>query len=156
MGTEISPNRSTTQDSAAVGLREKIVALADEAHTGSINHINTESLCYSPIAISIETKTEGRTIEEAKVQLAIYVASLVFRLRALFGSSSDEVICRMVFPMIVVQTSEWHLMFARLPNATALGAERLVGNSLVFMLNCPLTKPGNPLVYSSRGDCWGR
>jgi hypothetical protein len=51
--------------------------------TDSINHVGYEGLRTRPIAISIETKTESRTVEEAKVQLGVWVAAQVARIEAL-------------------------------------------------------------------------
>lgn len=53
--------------------------------TDSINHVGYEGLRARPIAISIETKTESRTVEEAKVQLGVWVAAQVARIEALVG-----------------------------------------------------------------------
>jgi len=49
----------------------------------SINHVSYEGLRTRPIAVSIETKTESRTVEEAKVQLGVWVAAQVARIEAL-------------------------------------------------------------------------
>ncbi|KAH8693443.1 hypothetical protein GQ44DRAFT_779910 [Phaeosphaeriaceae sp. PMI808] len=43
----------------------------------SINYVSYEGLRTRPIAVSIETKTESRTVEEAKVQLGVWVAAQV-------------------------------------------------------------------------------
>jgi hypothetical protein len=51
--------------------------------TDSINHVGYEGLRARPIAVSIETKTESRTVEEAKVQLGVCVAAQVARVEAL-------------------------------------------------------------------------
>ncbi|KAF9733994.1 hypothetical protein PMIN03_006622 [Paraphaeosphaeria minitans] len=53
--------------------------------TDSINHVGYEGLCARPIAVSIETKTESRTVEEAKVQLGVWVAAQMARIEALIG-----------------------------------------------------------------------
>lgn len=49
----------------------------------SINHVRYEGLRTRPIAISIETKTESRSVEEAKVQLGVWLAGQVARIEAL-------------------------------------------------------------------------
>lgn len=51
--------------------------------TNSINHVGYEDLRARPIVASIETKTESRTVEEAKAQLGMRVASQVARIEAL-------------------------------------------------------------------------
>lgn len=53
--------------------------------TDSINHVGYEGLCARPVAVSIETKTESRSVEEAKVQLGVWVAAQVARIEALLG-----------------------------------------------------------------------
>ncbi|CAE7021382.1 hypothetical protein HRS9139_01082 [Pyrenophora teres f. teres] len=49
----------------------------------SINHVSYEGLRTRPIAVSIETKTESRTVEEAKVQLGVWLAAQVARIEEL-------------------------------------------------------------------------
>jgi hypothetical protein len=49
----------------------------------STNHVGYEGLRARPIAVSIETKTESRTVEEAKVQLGVWVAAQVVWIEAL-------------------------------------------------------------------------
>ena len=51
--------------------------------TDFINHVGYEGLRARPIAVSIETKTESRTVEEANVQLGVWVAVQVARIEAL-------------------------------------------------------------------------
>ncbi|KAF2820911.1 hypothetical protein CC86DRAFT_304134, partial [Ophiobolus disseminans] len=51
--------------------------------TDSINHVGYEGLRARPIAVSIETKTESRIVEEMKVQLGAWVVAQVVRIEAL-------------------------------------------------------------------------
>jgi hypothetical protein len=51
--------------------------------TDSANHVGYVGLRARPIAVSIETKTESRTVEAAKVRLAVWVAAQVARIEAL-------------------------------------------------------------------------
>jgi hypothetical protein len=51
--------------------------------TDSIPHVRYKNLHDRPIAVSIETKTENRTVEEAKVQLGVWVAAQVARIEEL-------------------------------------------------------------------------
>jgi hypothetical protein len=51
--------------------------------TDSINHVGYEGLRARHIAVSIETRTQSRTVEEAKVQLAVRVATQVAQMDAL-------------------------------------------------------------------------
>ncbi|PSN58927.1 hypothetical protein BS50DRAFT_641365 [Corynespora cassiicola Philippines] len=60
--------------------------------TDSINHVGYEGLRARPIAISIETKTESRTVEEAKVQLGVWVAAQVARIEALVRQLASPVV----------------------------------------------------------------
>ncbi|KAI0867219.1 hypothetical protein GGS24DRAFT_486286 [Hypoxylon argillaceum] len=86
----------------------------------SVNHINPISLQRYPIAINIETKTISRTEEEARIQLAIWVASQVRRIQALIDDSASKatVLGNMIFPLVFVDADEWTVMFAR-PMASA-------------------------------------
>jgi hypothetical protein len=53
--------------------------------TDSINHVGYEGLRARPIAVLIEAKTEIRTVEEAKVQLGVWVAAQVARIEVIVG-----------------------------------------------------------------------
>ncbi|KAF2740440.1 hypothetical protein EJ04DRAFT_455555 [Polyplosphaeria fusca] len=60
--------------------------------TNSINHMSYEGLRARPIAVSIETKTESRTVEEAKVQLGVWVAAQAARIDTLMGQLASLVV----------------------------------------------------------------
>ena len=45
----------------------------------SINQVNYEDLRTRLIAVSIETSTESRTVEETRVQLGVWLAAQVAR-----------------------------------------------------------------------------
>ncbi|KAF2876860.1 hypothetical protein BDV95DRAFT_624998 [Massariosphaeria phaeospora] len=62
--------------------RDAVLSLISTS-SESINHVSYEGLHTRPIAVSIETKTESRTVEEAKVQLGVWVAAQVARIEAL-------------------------------------------------------------------------
>lgn len=51
--------------------------------SASIDHVSYEALPTRPIAVSIETKTESRTVEEAKLQLGVWLAGQVARIKGL-------------------------------------------------------------------------
>lgn len=87
-----------------------------ELATPSINHTNRHGIRNNPIAISIETKTISRTEEEARVQLAIWISAQIQRIRFILdqGDSDTDLLTRMAFPLLFVQSSRWTIMFARL------------------------------------------
>ena len=94
---------------AALRRRMKhIIRTSDE----SINATPYYSMRHRPIVISIETKTESRTQEEAQVQLAIWVAAQMQRIVA-FAPSGARVLENMVFPLIYVDSDKWSIFFAR-------------------------------------------
>ncbi|KAF4470117.1 hypothetical protein FALBO_2982 [Fusarium albosuccineum] len=107
-----------TTDSPREHLQRR-VANRPELVTPSINHTNRLGLRTKPIAISIETKTMSRPEEEARVQLAIWIASQIERIKALFPNDKPDKtsLSRIVFPLLYVHHSQWVVMFARLdPN----------------------------------------
>ncbi|KPM44076.1 hypothetical protein AK830_g2421 [Neonectria ditissima] len=82
----------------------------------SINHIPYPALRHRPIGISIETKTISRTEEEARVQLGIWAASQMNRIRHLgleYDTDFDGILQQMVFPLLYVNSSQWSVLFAR-------------------------------------------
>lgn len=78
----LEPNKSSPNDDISTPLSRSISSLITEFDQ-SINHTAYYSLRHRPLAISIETKTETRTTEEAKVQLGIWVAAQIGRIRYL-------------------------------------------------------------------------
>lgn len=122
---------------------DRIASLLPESTWSSVNHTTYVPLRFRPIAISIETKTISRTEEEARVQLAIWVAALLARIRQLMlsqrqpppqqqqpGTPSypapglaeaqaqaeaevDALLTAIIFPLLYVQNEKWHVFFAR-------------------------------------------
>lgn len=92
-------------------LQERL-ASAPYLTSPSINHTNRLSLQAKPLAISIETKTISRTEEEARVQLGVWIASQIERLKRLCLEPSP-VLAETVFPLLFVQSAQWTVMFAR-------------------------------------------
>jgi hypothetical protein len=114
----------------------------------SINHTADPSLSHYPLAISIETKTAKRTEDEAKVQLAIWVAAHFTRLRALatelsasepplLASAADRatslekrvgLLSNLTLPLLYVTHTRWSIFYARpfpVPPDNALQNTRL-------------------------------
>ncbi|KAF2628859.1 hypothetical protein BU25DRAFT_447815 [Macroventuria anomochaeta] len=60
-----------------------VVASLIATSSESINHVSYEPLRTRPIAVSIKTNTESRTVEEAKVQLGVWLAGQEARIEAL-------------------------------------------------------------------------
>ncbi|KAK3356366.1 hypothetical protein B0T25DRAFT_432489, partial [Lasiosphaeria hispida] len=67
-----------------------------------------------PIGVSVETKADG-TEKEAKLQLSIWVAAHILRLRSLVAMWADE--CgrpiSIVLPLLSVSGPRWTLYLAR-------------------------------------------
>lgn len=100
---------------------------------GNINHFQCDGLSARPVAVAIETKTESRTVQEAKVQLGVWVAAHIARLEKLIddldgNSTSMSVhpeasalapswrtnhLHRLVLPLVVVSANSWTLHLAR-------------------------------------------
>ncbi|KAH7462296.1 hypothetical protein FOMA001_g18561 [Fusarium oxysporum f. sp. matthiolae] len=104
-----------TKDSSRQHLQHRL-ADRPELTTPSINHTNRLGLKTKPIAISVETKTMSRPEEEARVQLAIWIASQIERIKALFPEEKHDktILSRIIFPLLYVHHSQWVVMFARL------------------------------------------
>lgn len=64
-------------------LAQNTITSLTTSMSASINHVSYEGLRTRPIAVSIETKTESRTVEEAKVQLGVWLAGQVARIEEL-------------------------------------------------------------------------
>ncbi|KAI5455738.1 hypothetical protein BGZ63DRAFT_397858 [Mariannaea sp. PMI_226] len=95
------PSATTAQHISRV-----IDALPDDIR--SINQTTYGPVRNDPIAMPMETKIATGHIEEARIQLALWVAAWHKRMAAL--RMSDEQI--ITLPLIMVMEHEWKLMFA--------------------------------------------
>ncbi|KAL3584525.1 hypothetical protein FPOAC2_13966 [Fusarium poae] len=100
-GTTVRPSASTAQHISQV-----IDALPHEKR--SINQTPYGPVGNDPIAVPMETKIASGLIEEARIQLALWVATCHKRMGAL-RTSEEQIITS---PMIMVMENAWKLMFA--------------------------------------------
>ncbi|KAL5603835.1 hypothetical protein FOVSG1_006585 [Fusarium oxysporum f. sp. vasinfectum] len=100
-GITVRPSASTARHISKV-----IDALPDDMRT--INQTTYGPVRNDPIAVPMETKLATGHIEEARIQLAFWVAAWHKRMAAL--RMSDEQI--ITLPLIIVMEHEWKLMFA--------------------------------------------
>lgn len=100
-GITVRPSATTAQHISRV-----IDALPDDLR--SINQTTYGPVRNDPIAVPMETKIATGHIEEARIQLALWVAAWHKRMTAL--RMSDEQI--ITLPLIMVMEHEWKLMFA--------------------------------------------
>ncbi|KAG5753494.1 hypothetical protein H9Q70_003894 [Fusarium xylarioides] len=100
-GISVRPSASTAHHISKV-----IDTLPDDMRT--INQTIYGPVRNDPIAVPIETKIATGHIEEARIQLALWVAAWHKRMAAL--RMSDEQI--ITLPLIIVMEHEWKLMFA--------------------------------------------
>jgi hypothetical protein len=148
---------SSSDPSASSPLYERISALITDV-THSVNHTSYVSLRHRPIAVSIETKTISRPEEESRVQLAIWVAAQLERIRSLATETAylapiggatkasrrknpkvlskeldrNAVLSRMVFPLLYVQSAQWAVLFAR-PSSSPLADRSIVSFCLILI-----------------------
>jgi hypothetical protein len=130
------------------GTARDVISSLVRTSTESINHVGYEAMRVQPIAVSIETKTNSRGMEEAQVQLGVWVAAQVTRIEALISQRASLVaneqvadaqshmstpgltimavadpsivLSHTVFPLIEVQAKTWSLSFARVTPSSAL------------------------------------
>ena len=74
----------------------------------SINHTKAEYVRFKPITVSIETKRPGMDEDSAKVQLGVWAAAHLERLRILAG---NDVVLPFL-PEVIVQGHDWRLKIA--------------------------------------------
>ena len=65
-------------------------------------------LCYFPAPIAIETKTNSGDLEEAKIQLGVWVAAWFQRMRLLFPQDYQT----MPVPLLVARAESWMAYYA--------------------------------------------
>jgi hypothetical protein len=94
--------------------------LTDEYIDGgmrSFNHTRYGPLTNKPIVVSIETKSEGESLQEAEVQLAVWAAAHLSRLRDLLDESKTETTDLPWLPLLIAQGPQWYFLFASRSNA---------------------------------------
>jgi hypothetical protein len=78
----------------------------------SFNHTRHGPLTNKPIVISIETKSEGESLQEAEIQLAVWAAAHLSRLRDLLDESKAETTDLPWLPLLIAQGPQWYFLFA--------------------------------------------
>jgi hypothetical protein len=96
-------------------LHEKITSRLKDLLESTIDHTKAEHLRYKPIAVSFETKTPGTDGEGANVQLGVWAAAHLQRLKDLSDVTAESV---PILQQVIIQGYYWHLEFA---SATANG-----------------------------------
>jgi hypothetical protein len=74
----------------------------------TINQSEYTPLQHSPIAISMETKTQHANVEEGSIQLGIWTAAWHKRMDMLDVASGDII----TLPLLQVENADWKLYFA--------------------------------------------
>jgi hypothetical protein len=85
-----------------------ILARLRADNLASINHAKAEYVRFKPITVSIETKRPGMDEDSAKVQLGVWAAAHLERLRELCASDAELPF----LPEVVVQGHDWRLKIA--------------------------------------------
>jgi hypothetical protein len=78
----------------------------------SFNHTRFGPLTNEPIVVSIETKPEGESLQEAENQLAVWAAANLSRLRDLLDESKTETTDIPWLPLLLAQGPQWYFLFA--------------------------------------------
>ena len=105
----------------------------------NINHSERMFLCHRLISISVETKADG-TERDAKLQLSIWVAAHILRLRSLVAMWDDEsasavdkpkiMPVSVVLPLLLVSGPRWTLYLARDLGNSTVGSLDSYSNTL--------------------------
>ena len=90
-------------------LHEKITRRLKVLLESTINHTKAEHLRYKPITVSFETKKPGTDGEGANVQLGVWAAAHLQRLKNLSDITAESV---PALPQVIIQGHYWHLKFA--------------------------------------------
>jgi hypothetical protein len=77
----------------------------------SFNHTGYGPLIDKPIVVSIETKSEGESLQEAEVRLAVWAAAHLSRLRDLLDESKTETNDLPWLPLLIAQGPQWYFLF---------------------------------------------
>ena len=76
----------------------------------NFNRTRHGPLTNKPIVVSIETKPEGESLQEAEIQLAVWAAAHLSRLRDLLDETQSTDL-----PLLIAQGPQWYFLFASRP-----------------------------------------
>lgn len=110
--TDAATNTSRKADFAITfAIPDAMIAALSNRSIDSLCHSTYQPLCYSPPAVSIETKLEGSHGQEAGLQLSIWAHAHAMTLKALLHKAGrpDEQIPAL--PLLVVQGSKWYFNY---------------------------------------------
>ncbi|KAK3339773.1 hypothetical protein B0T25DRAFT_363282 [Lasiosphaeria hispida] len=99
----------------------------------TLNQTDYGPLQYFPAPVPIETKTTRGDLEEAKVQLGVWVAAWFRRMR-LLPRHTDEAKATIAVPMITVDASRWAVYYAcERDDSIAIYGPLDIGDTLTVM-----------------------
>jgi hypothetical protein len=78
----------------------------------SFNHTRYGPLTYKPIVVSITSKSKDESLQEAEIQLAVWTAAHLSRLRDLLDKSKVETNDLPWLPLFIAQGPHWYFLFA--------------------------------------------
>jgi hypothetical protein len=76
----------------------------------SFNHTRYGPLTTKPILVSIGTKSEGESLQEAEIQLAVWAAAHLSRLRDMLDESKAELTDLPWLPLLIAQGPQWYFL----------------------------------------------
>ncbi|KAM6514422.1 hypothetical protein FALCPG4_18913 [Fusarium falciforme] len=103
LGVRICPSSHLTET-----IQQTIIGLPDKERC--VNQTVYGPVRKDPIAMVIETKIAAGDLQEARLQLGIWVASWHQRMKMLIGTSSKKPL--VTLPLIIVMEHKWRLLFA--------------------------------------------
>ncbi|KAF4968740.1 hypothetical protein FSARC_3923 [Fusarium sarcochroum] len=89
-------------------IQKRIIGLPDNERC--FNQTIYRPIRYDPVAMVVETKIAKGDLEEARLQLGIWVASWHQRMKMLIGTSSNKPL--VTLPLVIVMEHKWRLLFA--------------------------------------------
>jgi hypothetical protein len=96
----------------------------------SINQAEDSQIRYTPLVISIETKTSSRWEEEAHIQLSLWISTYLLRLAALIDVEENKEephpLEMVPFPLIAIYSGRWEIFLARYTKLKIVSIPHLV------------------------------
>ncbi|KAG9765699.1 hypothetical protein KCU73_g302, partial [Aureobasidium melanogenum] len=78
----------------------------------NFNHTRYGPLINKPVVVSIETEPEGESLQEAEIQLAVWAAAHLSRLRDSLDESKAESTDPPWLHLLIAQGPQWYFLFA--------------------------------------------
>nr|POE73243.1 hypothetical protein CFP56_73757 [Quercus suber] len=120
MGRDSSDTSRKVDFAITFNLEESTKAELCRRGIETLSHSSYQPLCYSPLAVSVETKLEGERGQEANLQLSVWAYGHARALQVLLHKVGQADVQIPALPLLLVQGGRWHFSYFEIGSASAV------------------------------------